>query len=323
MKLMQAIMTIVALTAGCITAEAQPAGALKSVTLRLDFLAGAEHAPYYAALREGYYKEAGLDVSIGPGQGSNVTAQLVAGGTDTFGLVGAATVLSSVANKLPIKAIATVVPHTQSGLLVPAGTNVESARWMAGKRIAVVTASYTYNEMRAVLAENGMKESDIIPVNVNGLLTPSLLRKQADAAVVLRYVDGIFSKQQGYKGEFVSFAKLGVDNPAMTLVANTTTIKSDPRLVRAFLKATLKGWEFARKHPDAAYRDFVASVPTADNAFNAAKLHVLIPEVFVSGQRWGESQSEAWTRMAASLESLGLLPRKVSLSDVYTNAFLP
>jgi NitT/TauT family transport system substrate-binding protein len=291
--------------------------------LRLDFLAGAEHAPYYAALREGYYKEAGLDVTIGPGQGSNVTAQLVGGGSETFGLVGAATVLSSVANKLPIKAIATVVPHTQTGLLVPAGTKVDNAKWMAGKRIAVVTASYTYNEMKAVLAVNGMKESDIVPVNVNGLLTPSLLRKQADAAVVLRYVDGIFSKQQGFEGEFVPFAKLGVDNPAMTLVASKTTIASDPALVRAFLKATLRGWEFARSNPQAAYRDFVASVPTADNAFNAAKLPVVIPEVFVAGQKWGESRPEGWTRMAASLESLGLLPVKVPLSDVYTNEFLP
>jgi NitT/TauT family transport system substrate-binding protein len=122
MKLVQIADAIVALAAGCVAAQAQSTGALKPVTLRLDFLAGAEHAPYYAALREGYYKEAGLDVTIGPGQGSNVTAQLVGGGSETFGLVGAATVLSSVANKLPIKAIATVVPHTQTGLLVPAGS---------------------------------------------------------------------------------------------------------------------------------------------------------------------------------------------------------
>jgi NitT/TauT family transport system substrate-binding protein len=323
MQLVRALAVLFAAALCSATAHSQSNGALKPVSLRLDFLAGAEHAPYYAALREGYYKEAGLDVTIGPGQGSNVTAQLVSGGRDTFGLVGAATVLSSVANKMPIKAIATVVPHTQTGLLVPAGTQVENAKWMTGKRIAVVTASYTYNEMKAVLATNGMKETDIVPVNVNGLLTPSLLRKQADAAVVLRYVDGIFSKQQGYAGEFVPFAKFGVDNPAMTIVANTSTISSDPDLVRAFLKASLRGWEFARKNPEAAYRDFVASVPTAENPFNAAKLVVVVPEVFVSGHRWGESRPEPWSSMATSLEKLGLLPSNVPLSDVYTNAFLP
>lgn len=326
MKIISATLSVLSLAAA-VTLSVPAANAqsqsLKPVSLRLDFPAGAEHAGYFAALRQGYYKEVGLDVTIGPGQGSNVTAQLVGSGRDTFGLVGAATVLSSVANKVPIKAVATTLPHTQTGLLVPAGTAVPDIKWMAGKRIATVTASYTFNELKAVLAINGMKESDITTVNTTGLLTPALIRKQADGAIVLRYVDGIFSKQQGLDTDFISFSKFGLDNPAMTIVTNTATLQSDPALVRAFLKASLRGWEFARANQQAAYADFVANAPTADNAFNGAKLPVVLPEIFPAGGKWGEGKADSWTKMSTSLESLGLLPGKVAIADVYTNEFLP
>lgn len=302
----------------------EKSGVSKPVTLRLDYTVGAEHAGFYAALNQGFYREAGLDVTIGTGQGSNVTAQLVGAGRDTFGLVGAATVVSSVANKVPIKTIATLLPHTLTGLLVPKGTTVPDAHWMAGKRIAVVTASFTFNELKAVLVQNKMKEDDIIRVQTSGSLTPPLVTKQADAAIVLQYNDGILASQQGFPTDFISFAKFGVDNPALTIVANTDTLAKDPDMVRAFLKASKRGWEFARNNPDAAYKDFAKFNPSIDNQYNAAKLSVVIPAVFSTDQsKWGESNPASWKAMGDRLRTLGLLSIAPADGDVITNEYLP
>lgn len=323
MKIQSVLAATLAFMGAIASAPAQDRTAtLKPVTLRLDYAVGAEHSGFYAALNKGFYRDAGLDVSIGIGQGSNVTAQLVGAGRDTFGLVGAATVLSSVANKVPIKTVATLLPHTQTGLLVPKGTDVPSLKWMAGKRIAVVTASYTFNELRAVLAQNGMKEDDIVRVQTSGSLTPPLVTKQADGAVVLQYNDGILAGQQGFPTEFISFAKFGVDNPALTIVANIETIAKDPALVRTFLQATKRGWEFARSQPDAAYKEFAKNNPTVDNAYNAAKLPIVIPAVF-SSEQWGWTDAKAWAAMAARLSGLGILATVPAESDVFTNDYLP
>lgn len=320
---MSCLIALLALMAPPAKAD-QKATTLKPVTLRLDYAVGAEHAGFFSALNQGFYKEVGLDVTIGTGQGSNVTAQLVGSGQSTFGLVGAATVLSSVANKVPIKTVATLFPHTGTGLLVPKGTDVPDAKWLIGKRIAVVTASYTYNELRIVLAKNNIKEDQIIGVQTSGSLTPPLVRKQADGAIVLRYNDAILTNQQGFPADFISFEKFGVDNPALTIVANLATISEDPDLVRAFLKASRKGWEFARSHPDVAYKDFAKYNPSVDNAYNAAKLAVVIPSVFSPDQaRWGESQPAAWNAMAAGLYDLGILTTQLPQQDIFTNEFLP
>lgn len=314
----------VAVSALAAIAAAEAQTPMKQVTLRLDFPAGAEHVGYFSAVSQGYYKEVGLDVSIGPGQGSNVTVQLVGSDRDTFGLVGAATVASSVANRVPVKAIATVIPHTQTGLLVPAGTKVPDAKWMIGKRVAANPQSYTFNELKSVLSRHAIRDADITAVNVSGLLSPALIRQQADGAVVLSYVDGILSKQQGLPTSFVSFATFGVDNPAMTIVASLTTLQSDPALVRAFLKASARGWQFARTNPDRAYKDFAQQNGTVDNDFNKAKMAIVIPAVFPSGaKKWGESQATSWANMIARMEKLGLLAGKVSPGTVTTNDFLP
>jgi NitT/TauT family transport system substrate-binding protein len=316
-------LAVAALMSASAAADTKPE-VLKTVALRLDYAVGAEHAGFFSALNQGFYKEVGLDVTIGTGQGSNVTAQLVASGQSTFGLVGAATVLSSVANKVPIKTIATLLPHTQTGLLVPKGTEVPDAKWMVGKRIAMVTASYTYNELKGVLAKSKIKEAELVGVQTSGSLTPPLIRKQADGAIVLRYNDAILTNQQDFPADFISFAKFGVDNPALTIVASLTTLSQDPSLVRAFLKASRRGWEFARSHPDAAYKDFAKFNPSVDNPYNAAKLEIVIPAVFPPDQpRWGESKPAAWDAMASGLKELGILAVTPPHQDVFTNEFLP
>src|SRR5690606_16071011 len=79
------------------------------VSLRLDWLWGAEHAPYFVALDQGYYEEAGLNVDIREGEGSTLAARLVGTGDDTFGVVSAGTVLASVSQGIPLKTVATLI----------------------------------------------------------------------------------------------------------------------------------------------------------------------------------------------------------------------
>src|SRR5258708_16147284 len=65
---------------------------LTKVVLSLDFIPLGRHAPWYAALAEGYFKEEGLDVSIIPSQGTAQTIQAVESGTANIPFVDVPTV---------------------------------------------------------------------------------------------------------------------------------------------------------------------------------------------------------------------------------------
>ena len=78
------------------------------VTFQLNWTAGGPNAGFAAALAEGYYKEAGLDVTIVQGNGSGNTAQLVASGRAQLAYADAVAVSQLIAKGAPMKVVSTI-----------------------------------------------------------------------------------------------------------------------------------------------------------------------------------------------------------------------
>ena len=78
---------------------------LEKVSFRLDWSLSGFHLPFYWAAKKGYFKEAGLDVEIKPGAGSQQAINLVAGAHDDLGFADLSLVASSVAKGMKIKAV--------------------------------------------------------------------------------------------------------------------------------------------------------------------------------------------------------------------------
>src|SRR5580700_5659362 len=68
----------------------------ESVSFLLNWVAGGDHAPYYYAQKMGWYKDAGVDLTLLQGKGSMVAAQAAGAGINTFGLADMATVLVAI-----------------------------------------------------------------------------------------------------------------------------------------------------------------------------------------------------------------------------------
>jgi ABC-type nitrate/sulfonate/bicarbonate transport system substrate-binding protein len=82
---MLALMTAIVGTLASASAQDR---SLTKVIFSLDFIPLGRHAPWYAAIAEGYFKDAGLDVSIIPGQGGAQVIQAVEAGTADLGFMG-------------------------------------------------------------------------------------------------------------------------------------------------------------------------------------------------------------------------------------------
>ena len=109
-----AILFVCALAAGAVAGvglqRATPASAqaLTPVAFQLNFTAGGYNAGFALALQEGIYKKAGLDVTIIKGQGSGVTAQLVASGKADIAYADSLAVMQLIAKGAPMKVISTI-----------------------------------------------------------------------------------------------------------------------------------------------------------------------------------------------------------------------
>ena len=100
---MCAVALVVAVGAGVHRVSPAAAQALTPVAFQLNFTAGGYNAGFALALQEGIYKKAGLDVTIIKGQGSGVTAQLVATGKADIAYADALAVMQLIAKGAPMK----------------------------------------------------------------------------------------------------------------------------------------------------------------------------------------------------------------------------
>src|SRR4029077_20689973 len=84
------------------------AGAATPVTFQLNWTAGGSNAGFASAVGEGYYKDAGLDVTIVQGNGSGNTAQLVASGRAQLAYADAVAISQLIAKGAPMRIVSTV-----------------------------------------------------------------------------------------------------------------------------------------------------------------------------------------------------------------------
>ena len=143
------------------------AQSLRPVSFRLNYVANAEHAPYYVGVKKGFYKEAGFDVAIAPGTGSNDTVKLVGAGNDMFGVAVADAVLVGRGRGVPVVSTAVLLQQSPNVLASLTAKNITKPEDLLGKKVGMSSRStvFAYNKDK-------LKE-DQLPKSLMDLADPS------------------------------------------------------------------------------------------------------------------------------------------------------
>src|SRR5512134_916257 len=83
-----------------------------AVTFRLNWYMGGLHVPFYYGKERGFYKEEGIDLTINEGRGSANTVQVVAAGSDTFGMADSSSVIGLAAKGADVKSVMSLLNST-------------------------------------------------------------------------------------------------------------------------------------------------------------------------------------------------------------------
>src|SRR6266576_5704777 len=116
-------------------------GADTPVVFQLNWMAGGPNAGFAAAVAEGYYKDAGLDVTLVQGNGSGNTAQLVANGRSQLAYADAVAVSQLIAKGAPMKIIATIYQSNPNAVMSLKKTGVKSVADLKGKKVGMPSGS--------------------------------------------------------------------------------------------------------------------------------------------------------------------------------------
>ena len=254
MKRILGIAGALALLAGM--AQAQDALPL---TVQLKWVTQAQFGGYYVAKDKGFYEEEGLDVTIKPGGPDIAPVQVLAGGGADVVVEWMPAALAAREKGLPIVNIAQ--PFKRSGMMLTCRkeTGIASPADFRGRTLGVWFSGNEYPFLswmdRLGLKTDGGPEG--VTVLKQGFNVDPLLQKQADCISTMTYNEYGQVLDAGLKPEDLvtfKYEDQGVATLEDGLYVLEPTLKDEDKvtaLVR-FVRATMKGFDYAAAHPDEA-----------------------------------------------------------------------
>jgi NitT/TauT family transport system substrate-binding protein len=243
-----------------------PVAAQDKVQLQLNWFHLADHSPIYLAMKKGYYKEEGIDLTVLRGSGSADSAKKVDLGQADVGIADAPTVLTAISKGANLKMVAVVYDKAGNNIFFRKSANIKTPKDLVGKKIAVPPADSHRVLWPAFAAINGIDPASVTLVNVKP--------EGKQAIVAAGEVDGSFDLYTSYaiwekvlgKGEVghLLWADYGLPIYGHTYFVNNDLLKKNPKLVERFLRATHKGWRDAKADPAASIDAMVEVVPGLD-----------------------------------------------------------
>ncbi|USX26844.1 EAL domain-containing protein [Oxalobacteraceae bacterium OTU3CINTB1] len=293
---------------------AAPTVAQDKVTLRLKHLHQFQFAGYYAALEQGYYRDAGLDVRILEGGDGNEAERDVLSGKAEYGVAGSSLLLARLAGK-PVVVLGVIFQHSPYGLAMRQSGGEPDIRRVIGKRAMIgslTDEAGNADELLAYLAKEG------VPVGSIQRLAPSfdphdLIEGRVDAMAVYTTNEPDLFDRVGFPYDIYSPRAVGIDFYGDNLFTSEREIASHPERVRAFRAATMRGWQWAMSHQEETV-DLILNKYSRRNdrqhlLYEARQMVGLVQPVLVE---IGYMNPERWRHIADVYAGLGMLPKAVS-----------
>ncbi|MGL4959958.1 MAG: ABC transporter substrate-binding protein [Inquilinus sp.] len=307
--------------ASAASAQSDPA----KLTFQLNYPAAGYNAGFELAAEKGFYTDAGLEIDIEPGNGSQITAQLVAAGKVDIAFADAAPVMKLISQGAKMRVLATILQGNPNQVTALKKTGLKSAADMKGRSVAVPNGGSQAAMFPLVLAANGLKESDIKVVNMPpDSMVPSLLNGTVD--VILGSVDayGPQLKSMNVDTDNFLFIDSGAPTVSTSIIASDAFLAEHPDQAKAFVAASLKGWSAAIDDPSAAISAMTGMFPDANAKLAPGQLDATLFLMCVNNARFvGRAEPQQWADTVKSLSEIGVLPADIPADRYYTYDYLP
>jgi NitT/TauT family transport system substrate-binding protein len=233
--------------------------AAEKVVLQLKWVTQSQFAGYYVAKDKGFYEAEGLDVEIKPGGPDIAPEQVIAGGGADVIVDWAGGALAAREKGVGLVNIAQPFAKAGMEMVCPKDGPVKTEADFKGKTLGVWFFGNEY-PFYAWMNKLGLKTdggADGVNVLKQSFDVQPLIQKQADCISVMTYNEYWQLIDAGYKPEDLivfNYAAMGNDLMEDGLYAMEDKLK-DPafkeKMVK-FVRASMKGWAYAKDNPDEA-----------------------------------------------------------------------
>ncbi|SFN68807.1 ABC transporter substrate-binding protein [Mycetocola miduiensis] len=284
-------------------------GDLTPVKLQLQWFAQAQFAGYYAALDQGYYEDEGLDVEILEGGADIVPQDVLAAGDADYAISWVPKVLGSIEQGANITNVAQIFERSATTQISFKDKNITSPADLAGKNVG----SWGYGnewELFAGMQKEGVGLEDINLVqqafDMNGFLAGDIDAAQAmtynEYAQVLETMNPETGKlYQPDELNVINWNDVGTAMLQDAIWADTGKLDDEDYADTTvkFIKASIKGWVYAKDNPEEAAAIVTASGSTLGESHQLWMTNEVNKLIWPSTNGVGLIDEDSWARTVA------------------------
>ena len=226
-----------------VLAAAQPAPAAEKINFILNWVPGADHAPYFHAKARGWYADAGLDVEILSGKGSGLSSQRVGAGTSHLGISDLATALVAKSKGADLVAVMNVYANSPYGMYWLKKSGIEGPRDFAGRKIGNPPWDAARVMWPAFAKAVGLPADAVEFVNISPQAkAPSLLAGQIDITTNFYNGHDTMKRLLGEDMGFLAWPAAGLNHYGNSVIVNGDFLGTRRDAVAGFVGVTQKAF---------------------------------------------------------------------------------
>lgn len=303
---------------------------LTDITVCLDWTPNTNHTGLFVALKNGYYEEAGLNVTIVQPPENGAT-QACAAGQAQFAIDFQDILAAAFASDTPlgVTAVAAVIQHNTSGIMSSKGQGMERPAGLTGKTYLTWDSPIELATLENVVNAGG---GDWSRVNIepNTVTNEAMdVKENPDHAIWVYYAwGGVNAEVSNIDTDFFYLRDYNdaFDYYTPVIVANNEFLETQPDTAKAFLAATQKGYAFAIENPDEAAQILIDSDDTKSLVGSEELVYAsqrwIADQYIADAEKWGYIDPARWNAFYAWLYENGLVEKDISNNVGFSNDYL-
>jgi len=318
---------------GAVAMLATPSLAETPIKFSLDWKFEGPAAPFLMARDKGYFKDAGLKVTIDSGSGSVEPLNRVASGTYDMGFGDINSLIKFVdANPgVPLKAVYMLYNKPPFAVVGRKSLGIDTPKDLEGKKLGAPAADGAFAQWKIFVQANDIDASKVKIENIGfPVREPMLAAGQVDAITGFSFSSVLNLKSKGVGDDDLSvflMADYGVDLYGNAIFVNPKFAAKHPEAVKAFLGAFNKALKETVADPDAAIAYVLAANPIVKKEAELERLNLAINQNIVTDEVKEDGLGAIDpVRLGSAIDQIGLtysFKAKPTADSVFDASYLP
>lgn len=315
------------LVLGMALALAPQADANEPLAVILNWTPSGDHAPLYWARAQGWYEEAGIDLTIETGSGSAVSAQRAGLGTTPIGITDLGTAMIAKGRGADLVSVFTYMANSPYRFYWRKSSGITGLDDLVGRNLGNPPGDAARIMWPALARANGIDPDSVSWVNIApNAKVPALVSGAIDATTYFANYHYVVEGALGDDTAWLAWPDAGVNPYSLSYVVNREFMEANEDLVRAFVEVTQRAYHHCIDHAEDCVNALTAAASGLQYVNEAENWRITVNDLMDDAHF--RERALGWVdaeRIAADYELVSTffeIEQPFDPEDIYTNRFL-